>query len=43
MELIHNALIRITEPQHAGMYRVILDEPALDRTAVVRLDPMLST
>ena len=39
MELIHNALVRIMEPQHAGMYRVILDEPALDRTAVVRLDP----
>ena len=39
MELIHNALMSIMEPQHAGMYRVILDEPALDRTAVVRLDP----
>lgn len=39
MDLIHNAVIQIIEPPLEGIYRVILDEPSIDRTAVVRLDP----
>lgn len=43
MELIHNALICIVGAPNAGTYRVILDEPAINRTAVVRLDPPTET
>lgn len=39
MELIHNATFRILDGPEAGMYRVILDEIQIGKTAVVRLDP----
>lgn len=39
MDLIHNQLIRIIGENDAGFYRVILDAPDLEKTALVRLDP----
>lgn len=39
MDLIHNAAIRITTGLFEGLYRVLLDEPSLGKTALIRLDP----
>jgi DNA-binding phage protein len=39
MDLIHNTVFRILDGQDAGIYRVILDEIQIGKTAVVRLDP----
>lgn len=39
MELMHNTAFSILEGQDAGIYRVILDEIQIDKTAIVRLDP----
>lgn len=39
MDLMHNCAIRIVDGVWEGIYRVLLDEPALNRTALVRLDP----
>lgn len=39
MDLMHNCALRITEGEAEGLYRVILDEPGINRTALVRLDP----
>ena len=39
MDLIHNTSFRILFGQDAGIYRVVVDEAQIDKTAVVRLDP----
>lgn len=39
MDLTHNVALRICEGPWEGIYRVILDEIAINRTALVRLDP----
>lgn len=39
MELMHNVAFSILEGSDAGLYRVVLDEIVLNKTAVVRLDP----
>ncbi len=39
MDLIHNTAFRILGGQDAGLYRVVLDEVQVGKTAVVRLDP----
>lgn len=39
MDLIHNTAFRILGGQDAGIYRVVLDEIQIGKTAVVRLDP----
>lgn len=39
MDLIHNASFRILDGKDAGIYRVVLDEIQIGKTAVVRLDP----
>ena len=39
MELMHNVAFSILEGPDAGIYRVILDEIQLGKTATVRLDP----
>lgn len=38
MDLMHNEVIRIAAGDRQGTYRVILDEPAIQRVVVVRLD-----
>ncbi len=38
MNLIHNMVCRILDEAHEGIYRVILDEPEIERTILVRLD-----
>lgn len=42
MDLIHNVAIRITTGPFEGFYRVLLDEPVLRKTALIRLDPPLT-
>jgi putative transposase len=39
MDLIHNTAFRILGGQDNGIYRVVLDEIQIGKTAVVRLDP----
>ncbi|UCV22566.1 hypothetical protein [Ferribacterium limneticum] len=39
MDLIHNASFRILDGKDTGIYRVVLDEIQIGKTAVVRLDP----
>jgi len=39
MDLMHNLAIRITGGDLEGIYRIILDEPRIGKTALVRLDP----
>ena len=39
MELIHNSAFSIVEGPDTGIYRVLLDEITIDKTAAVRLDP----
>lgn len=39
MDLMHNIALRICDGERDGIYRVILDEININRTAVVRLDP----
>lgn len=39
MDLIHNTAFRILAGPDAGIYRVVLDEIQIGKTAVVRLDP----
>lgn len=39
MDLIHNTAFRILVGQDNGIYRVVLDEIQIGKTAVVRLDP----
>lgn len=38
MELMHNAVIRIAAGDLMGLYRVVLDEPCIERVIAVRLD-----
>lgn len=38
MELMHNEVISITAGELKGLYRVILDEPSIERVVAVRLD-----
>ncbi|MFG6487961.1 transposase [Roseateles sp. BYS78W] len=44
MELMHNQLFKLLEPEHgavyaAGLYRVILNEPGMGKVVAVHLDP----
>ena len=39
MELIHNQAFRIITGDDAGIYRIIIDEIQIGKTAIVRLDP----
>ncbi|MER2512871.1 MAG: transposase, partial [Nitrosomonas ureae] len=39
MDLIHNSSFRILDGKDTGIYRVVLDEIQIGKTAVVRLDP----
>lgn len=39
MDLIHNEVIRIAASDLQGTYRVVLDEPAIQKVVAVRLDP----
>jgi hypothetical protein len=39
MELMHNVAFSVLEGPDAGIYRVVLDEIQIGKTAVVRLDP----
>jgi putative transposase len=38
MELMHNEVIRIAAGELKGLYRVVLDEPSIERVVAVRLD-----
>ena len=38
MELMHNDVIRIAAGELKGLYRVVLDEPAIERVVAVRMD-----
>jgi hypothetical protein len=38
MELMHNEVIRIAAGGLKGLYRVVLDEPSIERVAAVRLE-----
>lgn len=38
MELMHNQVIRIAAGDLMGLYRVVLDEPSIERVIAVRLD-----
>lgn len=37
MELMHNEVIRIAAGELKGLYRVVLDEPSIERVVAVRL------
>lgn len=39
MELMHNEVFRVAAGDLKGLYRVVLDEPLIDRVVAVRLDP----
>lgn len=43
MELMHNQVIRIAAGDLMGLYRVVLDEPSIDRVIAVRLDAAAET
>lgn len=43
MDLIHNSVFKILAGEHAGLYRVVLDEIQRGETIIVRLDPPPST
>lgn len=43
MDLMHNQAIQIIGDKHKGIYRVILDEPSIGKTILVRLDPEPTT
>lgn len=39
MDLMHNQAISILDGDYKGIYRIILNEPSIDKTCLVRLDP----
>ncbi len=43
MELMHNQVIRIAAGDLMGLYRVVLDEPSIERVIAVRLDAAAET